>query len=97
MGLCGSKVDDEEFDGVEEGRRCVLNVLKSQDQDMTQPLASYYISSSHNTYLNGDQLSSASSPSAVARALRLGVRVIELDCWDDKHLGVVLASAEHSC
>ncbi|XP_074592632.1 phosphoinositide phospholipase C 2-like [Curcuma longa] len=50
-------------------------------QDMTAPLAHYFIYTGHNSYLTGNQISSLCSDEPVIEALQNGVRVIELDLW----------------
>lgn len=68
--------DNDIFDPVPE---------KFDRSTMTESLSQYWINSSHNTYLTGDQLQSRSSVEMYMNVLYRGCRCIEIDCFDGHH------------
>ncbi|XP_019629361.1 PREDICTED: 1-phosphatidylinositol 4,5-bisphosphate phosphodiesterase gamma-1-like isoform X4 [Branchiostoma belcheri] len=62
----------------------IFNEAKEKEvhMNMDLPFSNYWIASSHNTYLTGDQFSSDSSVESYVQVLRKGCRCVELDCWD---------------
>lgn len=52
--------------------------------DRSRPLAEYFVSSSHNTYLMAHQLYGTSSADAYKTALATGSRCVEIDAWDNE-------------
>lgn len=62
---------------------CLLqNRIDWVHQDMSQPLAHYFINSSHNTYVVDHQMRGESSVEMYIQSLLRSCRCVEIDCWN---------------
>ncbi|KAJ8123947.1 hypothetical protein ONZ43_g212 [Nemania bipapillata] len=57
--------------------------MSLDQKDLTKPISNYFIDSSHNTYLAGNQLSGKASVETYKRVLLQGCRCVEIDVWDN--------------
>ncbi|KAK5790288.1 hypothetical protein VI817_007575 [Penicillium citrinum] len=60
--------------------------MPAEELDCSLPISDYFVSSSHNTYLTGNQLYSDAAASAYTSVLLRGCRSVEIDVWDGEPL-----------
>lgn len=63
---------------------CLMNAEKANRvyHDMTRPITDYFIATSHNTYIQKNQVFGDCTAETYIHALRNGCRAVEMDCYD---------------
>ncbi|KAK6000084.1 hypothetical protein QM012_004072 [Aureobasidium pullulans] len=83
-------IEGKNVEGDDQASLHLLQYLSSDDADAmapvaldaSHPISDYFISSSHNTYLWGNQLYGKASTKAYQKVLERGCRCVEIDVWD---------------
>ena len=81
-GVSLEQVEEFVFSSENDARHSRSSSSRRRRPEYDQPLHAYYIASSHNTYLEGDQLASTSSTRRYVDDLCEGCRCVEVDVWD---------------
>lgn len=78
---------------LERGTHIIVNKtirpIETKKELLDRPLHEFLISSSHNTYVPCTQNVDIASTESIKRALAMGARVIELDCYAKNNIGDV--------
>ncbi|CAF3395848.1 unnamed protein product [Rotaria sp. Silwood1] len=63
---------------------CIMNPDKIHRiyHDMTRPITDYFIATSHNTYIQDNQIYGDCTAETYIHALSTGCRAVEIDCYD---------------
>lgn len=81
-------VDISTFRNILEAEK-TFNDTNSKEGYYDHPITSYFISSSHNTYLRGAQIADESTIESYIEVLQKGCRCVEVDVWDGENGPVV--------